>query len=897
MTNRWISILLLVVPASLFAQQEWTIDDVITQESISQIVFSPDGNMVAWTKRRASEKKDRFVTDLYLSRLQEHEVKEIQLTRTDDSDRNPVFSADGSILYFLSSRGKGKDLWAIHTMGGEAYSVHTFQHGISSIRLLNDSMMAYVSTEGKTLYQRRLEERQDDVIVVEDSSHQEVDRLFAFHLKQKAVRRLTTNVHPLSTFELSENGRWIVTGHELSPHYGSDGKPAPTYFLWDLETGNHQKILQKGYLTPGSFRFVKNGFYFRATQTSDPEWEGAGISLLYYYDLFSGTISPVNIDWSNGLSGAPFLADQQLIVSLADGTYTQVGILTKSGASFSREVIKAEEKSGHLSVNAVSDDGKKAILTYSTASTMPEVYLASLIVEDGQHTWADFQPFTHLNQRLTSKKTARSEVISWTGALDEPVTGILIYPQPYEPGRKYPLLVAIHGGPSGVDLDKWSDRWAYPHQLLAQEGMFILKPNYHGSSNHGQAFVESIKKHYYEYELPDILSGIEYLEGRGMVDRDSLAVLGWSNGAILTTMLTVEHPDLFKVAAAGAGDVNWSSDYGTCGFGVTFDQSYFGGAPWDDVDGLSYNPAYILKSPLFEMEKVTTPTLIHHGSEDRAVPRDQGWEYYRALQQVGKAPVRFLWYPGQPHGLRKLSHQRRKVQEEIQWIQYYLFGKDLTESEVMKPSSPLTERKELMQSQHVNGLWGVQTNGILIPETHEIAKDSMSIGRFEVTNAQFAAFKEEWADTRADRVNHPVTGITIDQALAYCTWLSDITGDQYRLPNSQEANSWAAKILKASGVENTLRYWAGYEITVDEADVFLQEIEGNTPLTLPVGSFPPVKIGSATVYDLGGNVSEWVQSADHTSTMMGFGFMDFADQASPDRQRHTASIGLRIVKE
>ena len=96
-----------------FAQEnKWTVNDIIQQESLSDAVFSPDGNMVAWTKRRPSAKKDRFVTDLYLTRLTGEAYKEVQLTRTEDSDRNPVFSADGETLYFLSSRGTSKSLWA-----------------------------------------------------------------------------------------------------------------------------------------------------------------------------------------------------------------------------------------------------------------------------------------------------------------------------------------------------------------------------------------------------------------------------------------------------------------------------------------------------------------------------------------------------------------------------------------------------------------------------------------------------------------------------------------------------------------------------------------------------------------------------------------------------------------
>lgn len=881
--------------ASSFAQNEWTVEDIITQESVSDAVFSPNGNMVAWTKRRASSKKDRFVTDLYLTHVNLEDLIEIQLTRTEDSDRNPVFSADGKILYFLSGREGGKSLWAINTMGGEAYAINSFENGISQLQRLNDSMLIYSSKEGKTRYERELKKKKDDVVVVEDSVHQAVDRLFSFNLKTKQSRRLTDNQFPLGSYAVSRDGQWLVTSHTLAPHFDTDGKPRPKYFLWNLVSKEAEEIFQDNLLNPGRFTFTESGagFYFSATQTSDPEWDGSGINILYYFDMASKSYTQVNTNWVNGITGGIQVIEEDVLVTLANGVTNVHARYKRIGDRWRKWNLNGGDKNYNLSITAISDAGNSVLLTYSTASHLPEMLIGGFEETESELRLKGMQAFTTLNKKLAKKALAKSEIITWTGALNEEVTGILIYPHDYEEGRKYPLVVAIHGGPSGVDRDRWSDRWAYPHQLLSQKGMFILKPNYHGSSNHGQEFVESIKKHYYEYELPDILAGIDLLESEGKITKDSLAVIGWSNGAILGTMLTVEYPEMFKVAALGAGDVNWSSDFGTCAFGVTFDQSYFGGAPWDNVDGLTYNPTYILKSPLFEMEKVRTPTLIHHGSEDRAVPRDQGWEYYRALQQVGKAPVRFLWYPGQPHGLGKLSHQRRKVEEEMRWISQYLFGKDQTESEVMKKSSPLTAMIELDKAFQVNGLYGKKFKKYLIPEVRSIGTDSIEIGVFEVTNAQFLAFRKGGVSSNPSELNHPVSGIDYQGAVEYCEWLSDKTGDTYRLPTAAEVASWQPIVMKAAEAENTLSYWAGYELTVDEAIIFQSEMPQNSSLTMPVGSFPAVSVGEAKVYDFGGNVSEWTAGGK----LVGYGFLDYADGVNPEGERRKRCAGFRVLRE
>ena len=102
------------------------------------------------------------------------------------------------------------------------------------------------------------------------------------------------------------------------------------------------------------------------------------------------------------------------------------------------------------------------------------------------------------------------------------VEGILYYPHEYEKDKKYPLMVSIHGGPAGVDMDAFNDNWSNYPNILAGKGAFVLKVNYHGSGNYGLKWVESIKEHYYEYEVPDILNGADFLVNKGLVDSDKL---------------------------------------------------------------------------------------------------------------------------------------------------------------------------------------------------------------------------------------------------------------------------------------------------------------------------------------------------------------------------------------
>ncbi|MGB0523014.1 MAG: prolyl oligopeptidase family serine peptidase [Flammeovirgaceae bacterium] len=833
MINKYIKIFIGIVAIvymnTCFAQDKkdrWTPEDIIHTEFLRSATFSKDNNHLIWSKRRGVKKKDRFVSDLYLTRLnlqKDGQLRTFRFTNADASEYSAFFSMDGEWLYFLSSRDKGNKLWKMSLFGGEPIKVHEFKNGISSPRLLNEHTIIFTSNEGETLYEQKLKKKKDNVVVVEDSVHWKITRLYTFNLKDKSINRVTNNNYPVSGYAFSKDGKWLVTNHTMSRHYGADAHPAPTQYLRNLQTGESKQILV-GLQTPYGFEFSadNNGFYFAATTSSDPEWSGAGIQELYYYDIESAEVTKVDLQSDWGLSGSFYTNGNDVIASLANGPTNKLAFYSKKGLKWKKSMIDFGEKNEHVRILSLSEDGKKVAYAHSTAGQLPKYYVADLTISGNKLLVENEKEIIKLNKKLDSKAITKHEVFRWKGYNDEEVNGILYYPENYEAGKKYPLVLSIHGGPASSDRDAWAERWSTYPQILAQRGAFVLKPNYHGSANHGRAFVESIKGHYYDLELEDITKGIEVLAQKGMVDKDKLGVMGWSNGAILTTMLTVRYPDMFKVACAGAGDVNWTSDFGTCGFGVQFDQSYFIGAPWDDKDGKTYNEAYITKSPLFELEKVKTPTLIFHGSEDRAVPRDQGWEYYRALQQNKKAPVRFLWFPGQPHGLQKITHQLRKMNEEIAWIDTYLFKTHQPKNEAFKETSPLAMLLKKEKAAQINGLYGTQQNGILIPEVSATQDGEIAIGRFEVTNAQFSAFntKHNYAQHEA---NFPAQ-VSFEQAQSYVKWLSEKTGATYRLPSEKEGMEWHKKAQKLAKSENTLNYWAGYAITIDEVEEFSSKL-------------------------------------------------------------------------
>jgi len=602
----------------------------------------------------------------------------------------------------------------------------------------------------------------------------------------------------------------------------------------------------------------------------------AAVEKVYWHELADGREWEIDLGWDR-YGGPLTVTADGFLMGLPDGVRFKYARYRHQGDRWQRRWID-DRAQRNLFVVKLARDGRTMVYGFSSASQPARYFLADL---QGDQILKKREVMTLLSP-LFKRPLAKSEILTWPGSLNDTIQGLLYYPIGYQTGKKYPLIVMIHGGPNGADMDFFDDSWAYPVHLMAERGAFVLRPNYHGSSNYGIRFGESIAGHYYEYEIPDIEAGVDKLIAAGLVDPDKLGVIGHSNGAILGTALTVHSPR-YRAASLFAGDVNWTSDYGLCAFGVAFDNYYFLGPPWEQVEH------YIKKSPLFQMKKVITPTLIFHGTIDRQVPYSQGWEYYRALQAIGQAPVRFISFPNEPHSPKKLAHQRRKLEEEIAWFEKYLFKTLKETNPALKKESPLARLGKEMAIARQEGRCGILQRSQLIPET--VYHAGMKIGRFEVTRAQWASFAKDFQYPRGTE-NMPVTGIPFARALEYAAWLSRLTGETYRLPAENQI-----KPLYSGFGGNTLDWWAGYKVNPDDQAKLQLEIQklGAGPLLLRmVGSFSPE--GDSLVYDLDGNAAEWVKMNDGSGKACGAS-ADRPGDSQSDTPPAPLYTGFRVIKD
>ncbi len=872
------------------AKPVWEIDDVILTESIQDLQVSPDGRWIVWVHVAPDKEHEECIGNLV--RLDLATGRETILTRGNERCFHPRWAPDGQYLAFLRAHNDKNQIWLIDPSGGEAWPLTEWPSDILQFEWAGPDMLVFAAQETPTLHARTLTEAKDDSIVVEDERHEPPVRLFRIETASKKVTRLTDNDDRIDKLAVSPDGRYAVAIHQRSLRYNYDNKIKPIVLLHDLHKGHARQLfaephwnIQHFYWSPDS-----RGFYALNLHNSQPRFAQAGILHLYYFDRASNTVLPVDLAWERGLAEqedgddtpALTVTREGFIALLADGVRTKIARYTRVGNDWRREWLRGEHADHIFDVQA-STDGRTLFYAYSTARTPTQWYRAAL---DGSRLDKP-RPFAVLNPRLRQLRHARTEVVSWKGAHGDLVQGLLYYPHDYREGAKYPLVVMIHGGPAAADRDAWEEWWTCPANLVCQRGAFVLKANYHGSSGYGLKWLESITHgRYGDLETIDIEKGVDSLIARGLVDPARLAVSGWSNGAILVNLLIVR-TTRYKAAVAGAGNVEYISDWANCEFGDAFNRYYLDASPLE-------NPLlYLVKSPFYRLQRVRTPTLIFFGSDDQTVPVHQGWVQYRALQQIGKTDVRFVLFPGEKHSLTKLAHQHRKVKEELAWLDRYLFASMAPANPSLKADSPLAWALQRRQARRDGSRYGVRVKGRLLPEI--VTYGERRIGRFEVTRAQFAEFDKTYR-VEPGHENYPANGITFEQAQNYCAWLSKQTGRTYRLPTEEEAEELYEH---SEGGENTLDHWAGYAVNPDDAArlrELLTKQDGEALLLKEVGSFRATG-GEEAVFDLGGNVAEWVTTKDGKGAVRG-GSADAPSDSKQKKNLAAASYrGFRVVEE
>lgn len=307
----------------------------------------------------------------------------------------------------------------------------------------------------------------------------------------------------------------------------------------------------------------------------------------------------------------------------------------------------------------ISEDFSTILYGLGLFETPPDLFAADI---DGDNERRLTDIHLGLHEAITLSRAERLLYPSYDGT---PIEGWILYPYAYDPeGGPYPLIVHSHGGPhsaSGYGFD-------FKHQLFAANGYFVLQTNFRSSTGYGDAFKWATWGAWGDKDGEDVMAGVDYAIANFNIDPSRVASIGHSYGGFMTNWLIARYPQRFVAAAAGAGIVNWVSDYGTADIARTKETEFFG-TPWEE-EALG---RLIRQSPLTYAGQVQAATLFVHGEVDQRVPYSEAEQMYVALKKNG-VPAKMIQYAGQAHGIRGHWNVVHRMMSELRWFDQWMKG-------------------------------------------------------------------------------------------------------------------------------------------------------------------------------------------------------------------------------
>jgi dipeptidyl aminopeptidase/acylaminoacyl peptidase len=364
-------------------------------------------------------------------------------------------------------------------------------------------------------------------------------------------------------------------------------------------------------------------------------------------------------------------APEGIYFSALQKTTSSLFLLDAKTDAVKRIEMSRSEIAGQFSF---SKDFKQVAYRGAGANEYGEIYAAGL---------AGSTPvqLTHSGEQLAGFEVGKREVVHWKSGDGAVVEGVLIKPASFDAAKKYPLLVVIHGGPTGIDMPAISADRYYPVERFLARGAVVLRPNYRGSAGYGEKFRSLNVRNLGVGDYADVISGVDYLIAQGYVDKDRVASMGWSEGGYISAFITTSS-DRFKAVSVGAGISDWMTYYANTDI-TPFTPQYLLATPWDDPE------IYKKTSPISYIKNAKTPTLIQHGGADRRVPIANGFELRQALEDHG-VPVKMVIYDGFGHPINKPKQQRAVMEENENWFGHYIWGDPLAAS--LTPTVKATDK-------------------------------------------------------------------------------------------------------------------------------------------------------------------------------------------------------------
>jgi dipeptidyl aminopeptidase/acylaminoacyl peptidase len=590
-----------------------------------------------------------------------------RITDAKDGVGTFAFTPDHKWLAYAAGKTDDQQLWVMPVSGLDSGKATQLTKHPTALRWWKFSpdgrTLFYTASDTLDTDEKKRMEKKFDVKI--RNQEEPVQHLWALDVVTRQSKRLTKGTeYTVDGVTLSGDGKYVgFRGLQNDRYFRGtiEANIVGDLYLLELATGSIERLTKNVEIAESVLSFApdnktiafsaSNDFtYFRDQRIWLRDLGAKGQPFRKIGDVWDGdaTVGFWSADSKTIYFNDGVKATNQLFsIDVASGAVKQ---LTSLKASLN---VQRDEKTGVL------------LLNYTDATTPPSTYTAASVEKVVDK--ASWTRLTNPNAQVANFALGEEEEISWKSKDGRMVGGVLIKPVGYKAGTRYPLIVAIHGGPASADLLTFNG--GYGAQIYAGAGYAVLMPNYRGSTNYGEKHRIEIAGDYFTKGYNDIMTGVDALVAQGIVDGAQLGVLGWSAGGHWSNWI-LTHTDRFKAVSTGAGTMNWTSMYAQSD--MQRNRQYYMGnkLPYDDFEG------YWRQSPLKYIKNAKTPTMIHVVEGDPRVPRPQSEELHMALKRLG-VPTEFFVYPGNTHGIPDPRNQYVKSMAEFTWMEKWVRGKDV----------------------------------------------------------------------------------------------------------------------------------------------------------------------------------------------------------------------------
>jgi len=670
-TKIWVLILLAGTASASAEKRQLDFSDLASLGDVSDPELSPDGEWIAYVVRTSNLEEDRRFGDIWMARWDG--TRTLQLTHTADAgEREPRFSPDGRYLSFLASRGSLDDedkeksqIWILDRSGGEARKLTDFPGGVSDYAWSPDGgKLAVIASDPDPdeieKEDKKTGKKTPKPIVIDRYQFKQDgdgylrrlrDHLYLFDVATGKSDLLTPGDFDESRPSWSPDGSLIAFSSKRAGdpdrHENSD------LYLIEPRAGAAPRQLTRFEGPDADFgspaAFSPDGKLLAYLRGSSPTYSSYDMARLAVIRVEGGDERLVTPDLDRAVSSPSWSSDGKSIYFLLEDDRSQmVARVPAAGGA----VERLAEAPGVVSGMSVGKGDRVAVV----ASTPHQP--AEILALEAKKSRAIS---SHNRELLETIDLGALEGIEFESRDGTVVHGILVKPPDYQPGRRYPTIAYIHGGPVGQDGFEFDFTW----QLLAAKGYVVVAPNYRGSSGRGLQFTRAINADWGNLEVQDVIAAVDHLVAQGIADPERLGIGGWSYGG-MTTNYTIATDTRFKAAVSGAGVSNMLAAYGTDQYIRQYENEV--GLPWKDIQ-----PYLKISYPFYEAERIKTPTLFMCGEYDFNVPLINSEQMYQALKSLG-VETQLVIYPAQYHGLTKPSYLRDRAERYVAWFDRFLKG-------------------------------------------------------------------------------------------------------------------------------------------------------------------------------------------------------------------------------